>query len=372
MSLQNNLQKTCGSCWAYAATGSLETSAARNEANSAYDNYLEIHLTKKERKHSKLHGMTPKNDTTMHLVRQEAMAYAQQVELEVFDMVNLSIQELIDCDVGTTDIGGGDGVGDQGCTGGNPLLAFYFIHKYGLTTWSDYPYAGRNDGITSANGIDNPYDTNTTTETMCQWDLVAKPMATVASWGILPKNDENLIQLALRYIGPVAVGFNGNDPAFLAYAGGIFNKQDCDTGVSNHAMLIVGYGEEEQTVVDTKGAIKTETIRYWIVRNSWGEGWGENGYIRIKRGAGGTGLGGGVCGVSRNPSVALGGKILIDRKLPVPSSPRGVGSLQNKDGSQTESNGGGDGVNPHQDGFRALCDHLYAGPLVYSCGRLAG
>ena len=45
----------------------------------------------------------------------------------------------------------------------------------------------------------------------------------------------------------------------------------------NHAVLLVGYGE------DTIGG---ETVKYWIAQNSWGERWGEGGYFRIERGMG--------------------------------------------------------------------------------------
>lgn len=50
-------------------------------------------------------------------------------------------------------------------------------------------------------------------------------------------------------------------------------------------------------------------IKYWIARNSWGEGWGEDGYVRVKRGQGAKGEQG-VCGIARSPSVALGGTLL--------------------------------------------------------------
>jgi hypothetical protein len=50
-------------------------------------------------------------------------------------------------------------------------------------------------------------------------------------------------------------------------------------------------------------------VKYWIARNSWGKGWGEEGYVRIKRGSGKVGQKG-VCGIAKGPSVALGGALL--------------------------------------------------------------
>lgn len=212
-------------------------------------------------------AITNKTTTAIHDL---AVAFAQGVERDSFRRLNLSVQELIDCDTSA----------DQGCTGGNPLLAFYFIHRYGLTSWNDYPYVGFED--------------------TCKDKLVEKPVATVKSWGIVAPNHENHMELVLRYIGPIAVGVNGGSRSFLSYSGGIFNKPDCEQG-ANHALLITGYGQETQT----DGSL----VRYFIARNSWGAGWGEDGYIRIQRGDGSRGTPG-VCGIARSPSVALGGILL--------------------------------------------------------------
>ena len=217
-------QGTCGSCWAFAAAGSLEASAARHEAYFGYHDHMEEHFT------------TINNFTDL---KNEAVAKAQEIEENAFRMLNLSVQELVDCDT----------FADQGCTGGNPLLAYYFIHRYGLTTWDHYPYVGFQD--------------------TCHKQSVRHPVASVKSWGVVSPNHENHMELTLRYVGPIAVGINGNHPSFLAYSGGIFNSASCKQG-ANHALLIVGYGQEE----DYKG----ETTRYWIARNSWGKGWGEDGF----------------------------------------------------------------------------------------------
>ena len=208
------------------------------------------------------------------------MAYetAQVVERRTFAEAHLSVQELVDCDKAQ----------DRGCTGGNPLLAFYFIRKHGLAKWSDYSYKGFED--------------------VCNAKEVAKPIATVESWGLLPKDYEDMIELVLRYMGPVAVGFNGSSERFISYKGGIFEDPDCSQH-ANHAMLIVGYGEEE---VPAEEGPDSRVVRYWKVRNSWGSSWGEGGYVRIKRGDGKKGTKG-VCGIARSPSLALGGTLVPDR-----------------------------------------------------------
>lgn len=298
------------------------------------------------------------NNATTTSLESAAYQHAQQVELEAFQMVNLSVQQLIDCDIASG--------GDQGCVGGNPLLAFYYLHEYGLATWEEYPYVGR------AGGSHNSSDKASGFQ--CRSDLVSRPMATVSSWGVLPSNREDLIELALRYIGPVAVGTNGDDAAFMAYSGGIFNKPNCGQGRSNHAMLIVGYGEEEigdpvpLPNSDVDGAETPsgppKVVRYWITRNSWGTNWGENGYIRIQRGN--KKRSPGVCGIAANPSVALGGTILYDRKPPVRSDPNSMVGRNGRGSSSSESESDLNGYGSN------VCDTLWDGPWQNGCNRLAG
>jgi hypothetical protein len=212
----------------------------------------------------------------MHLRR--ARRAARQVEADTFQASRLSIQELIDCDTAA----------DQGCVGGNPLLAFFYIRKYGLVPWDEYEYTGEKNS--------------------CQLEKILRPVVTVESWGSLPKNHEDMIELAIRYIGPVAVAINAADPTFIGYGGGIYDNPTCEQK-ANHALLIVGYGEEE---VDENGV--SQMVRYWIARNSWGNDWGEAGYVRVRRGPGGEMING-VCGIARSPTVALGGEYHPNRTL---------------------------------------------------------
>eukprot|EP00956_Cyclotella_meneghiniana_P013872 scaffold20338_cov47-Cyclotella_meneghiniana.AAC.6 len=208
-------------------------------------------------------------------LRAISVSTAQTIETHSLQTAELSAQELVDCDTRY----------DQGCAGGNPLLAFYFLHRFGVTSSTKYPYTGK--------------------QQTCMYHKVDKPIATVETWGILTPDHENNMEKVLRYIGPVAVGLVGADPSFLAYTGGVFSVKGgkCDLGEADHAMLIVGYGEE-----DNKDGTKT---KYWIARNSWGTGWGENGYIRIERIGGRKGERG-ICEIARSPSVALGGMFTKD------------------------------------------------------------
>ena len=73
--------------------------------------------------------------------------------------------------------------------------------------------------------------------------------------------------------GPVSVAVYVNS-AFQAYNSGVFNG--CATGTVNHAVALVGWNDAQQA---------------WILRNSWGTGWGESGYMRIKYGCSKVGYG---------------------------------------------------------------------------------
>jgi cathepsin L len=76
-------------------------------------------------------------------------------------------------------------------------------------------------------------------------------------------------------VGPVSVAVDFSLEQFKSYNGGIFSNTTCSSNNLNHGVLVVGYG----TQIMKSG----KPVDYWIVKNSWGPGWGESGYIRIAR-----------------------------------------------------------------------------------------
>ena len=69
-------------------------------------------------------------------------------------------------------------------------------------------------------------------------------------------------------MGPAAIAIDASHFSFQLYSQGIYDEPSCSPVMLDHGVGCVGYGTEGST-------------SYWIVRNSWGNGWGENGYIRM-------------------------------------------------------------------------------------------
>ncbi|XP_047984327.1 procathepsin L-like [Leguminivora glycinivorella] len=88
--------------------------------------------------------------------------------------------------------------------------------------------------------------------------------------------DEEQLKARLANRGPISIAINAND--FNYYHHGILIPSQCTGQPVDHAVLLVGYGEE--------GGQK-----YWIIKNSWGVGWGEQGYVRMLRGVNACGIG---------------------------------------------------------------------------------
>jgi len=158
-------------------------------------------------------------------------------------LVSLSEQDLVDCvypDRNTCD------------KGGEMNDAFEFISTHGgIDTEASYPYEA----------IQRKCRFNKT-------NVGATDIGTVK----IPLGNEQLLQNAVGTVGPLSVGIDASFN-FQYYGGGILDDGTCysDEKKLNHGVVVVGY--------DTS----PEGIPYWIVRNSWGAGWGEAGYIRMSR-----------------------------------------------------------------------------------------
>lgn len=164
----------------------------------------------------------------------EGQAYRQTNQL-----VSLSEQELIDCSHV-----------NHGCHGGWPYLAFDDIARIGgLDTEAGYPYEGRD-------------------HQMCRFKR-DKVGATDKGHVFVRASEEDL-KYAVATVGPISVAVSVTSQ-FQQYRGGVFRSCSLYDQV-NHAVLVVGYGSENGQ-------------DYWLVKNSWGTYWGDQGYIKIARNA---------------------------------------------------------------------------------------
>ncbi|RVW69583.1 Senescence-specific cysteine protease SAG39 [Vitis vinifera] len=161
-------------------------------------------------------------------------------QLSTGKLISLSEQELVDCDTSGE---------DQGCSGGLMDDAFKFIEQnHGLTTEANYPYAG--------------------TDGTCNRKKAAHPAAKINGYEDVPANNEKALQKAVAH-QPIAVAIDAGGFEFQFYSSGVFTGQ-CGTEL-DHGVSAVGYGTSD------------DGMKYWLVKNSWGTGWGEEGYIRMQR-----------------------------------------------------------------------------------------
>merc|ERR1719272_2004371 len=95
--------------------------------------------------------------------------------------------------------------------------------------------------------------------------------AGVQSWKVLPENKGAPLLQALYQVGPVVVSVDAS--AWNLYANGVFSNCPRDA-VINHAVVAVGFGKEK---------ISGSPHKYYVLKNSWGSDWGEDGHMRLQR-----------------------------------------------------------------------------------------
>lgn len=95
----------------------------------------------------------------------------------------------------------------------------------------------------------------------------SKGVANVTAYTEIEAN-ELALKKAVGAVGPVSIGVDASE--WMFYGSGVFDSEDCGDEL-NHGVLLVGYGAGDNGT------------NYWKVKNSWGEEWGEEGFIRVKR-----------------------------------------------------------------------------------------
>ncbi|XP_072948141.1 cathepsin L-like peptidase [Epargyreus clarus] len=154
-------------------------------------------------------------------------------------LVRLSQQALVDCSWG---------FGNNGCDGGEDFRAYQWIMKHGLPTEEDYGgYLGQ-DGY-------------------CHIDNVTVATS-MKGWVNVTSGDEKALRLAIFKHGPISVAIDASHKSFSFYSNGVYFEPQCKNKIDelDHAVLAVGFG-----VLNGQ--------KYWLVKNSWSNMWGNDGYV---------------------------------------------------------------------------------------------
>ena len=179
-------QGSCGSCWAFSTTGSIEG------------------------------------------------AYA----IKTGKLISLSEQQLVDC---ATD--------NNGCNGGLMDTAFKYVEHNSLESEQDYQYQGSDDS--------------------CSFNS-SQAFVKISGYQDVATNNEMALKTAVAQ-QPVSIAIEADKTVFQFYSNGVITSDLCGTNL-DHGVLIVGYGYDNKSGND-----------YWLVKNSWGDTWGDQGYVKIQR-----------------------------------------------------------------------------------------
>jgi len=203
-----------------------------------------------------------------------------------------SAQELVDCVPNPYRCGG-----SGGCDGSTTELAMNWVMEKGLAATDVTPYYGA-DGTCKKISDGTSLLTNAGEDNLQQMvkigfhgplSLQSKGLEIgLRGWERLPENEYEPLLKAVAFTGPVAVSVAAD--LWNSYGSGIFD--DCGkNAVVDHAVTLIGYGVDKTR----------SNTPYWLIKNSWGLSWGEDGNIRLLRHVSDS-----YCGTDYQPEVGTG------------------------------------------------------------------
>jgi cathepsin L len=166
------------------------------------------------------------------------------IKMKSTTVTELSPQQIADCSSN----------GNNGCNGGNfgPTVRYVLGQGGKIATIASYPYAGQKQ--------------------TCKTSGINQVNLGSIQYAAIPEGDEKTMADSLLNYGPLFIGLDADSKLFMFYKSGILDITSCPNRRQDmdHALVAVGYGYDS--------VLKQS---YWIIKNSWGEKWGENGYVRL-------------------------------------------------------------------------------------------
>ena len=182
-----------------------------------------------------------------------------------YSVERLSEQELVDCSNE-----------NYGCGGGLMHLAFdYIIDENGLSSNKIYPYTAK-DGICKCREPQCDNDSCECDDCTNHTKLIKEQQfgSNITDYMFTIPRSITDIMASLKF-SPISIALDASQFEFRFYQSGVIDLPSNFSHTINHAVLLVGYDYDEEGP-------------YWIIQNSWGKDWGDNGYakIRIRNGDG--------------------------------------------------------------------------------------
>ena len=192
-------------------------------------------------------------------------AFSAVSTLESFMRINnksfelLSEQELVDCSLE-----------DFGCNGGLMDTAYnYVIDSNGLHSSKDYPYIAVNgECMSNCCSEYNNYIKENNIDLPMKKIHRKVPGSKLYEYRFMNPESVDDIKKSLQN-GPIAIALDANSFLFRFYESGVIDLDPEYSNRLNHAVMLVGFGEDEGG-------------EHWIIQNSWGSGWGDNGFVKLR------------------------------------------------------------------------------------------